>query len=288
MMLQIFYLQARPQLKWLQTDWPPHQIVDGPYQAQGTFDLLQQQIIVLLPQFNHQNRLVSLPRLEQIFIEGEDGHCSVGTLYSAERANSRLFSKPVAAGPALAVGYISGLLNQHSALQTDGMLIGSLVQDPNLRGVYQPNRYYPDVVMAAVQQTGSNLNSYPFTSEVNAVALLASQRVDYVVEYPERLEYFKKLLAADVALEHRAIVDANIASVSYITCTKDAIGQAVIAAIDQVLPQLWQQPAYTDAMQHWLDDSARRRLSNDISRLQQEALMEFKPRPDDPVNPGHQ
>ncbi|KKO44642.1 hypothetical protein WG68_14700 [Arsukibacterium ikkense] len=286
--LLVFDLQAKPMLTWLQTDWPPHQIVSGPYQGQGTFDLLQLQITARLPQFNHQTRLVSLPRLEQVFAEGEASHCTVGTLYSEQRASNRLFSHPIAAGPALAVGYTGGRLNEHPAMQADGAVIGQLVQDPELSGVYQPNRYYPDIIMAAMRLTDSNLNSYPFTGEVNAVALLASSRVDYVVEYPERLEYFNKLLAEHVALEHRAIVGANIASVSYVTCTLDTAGAAAIAAVNQVLPALWQQASYVEAMQRWLDNSARRRLSADINQLQQHALMQLQPGPDNAVNPGHQ
>lgn len=44
-------VRATPQITWLQTDWPPHQIVSGPFQGQGTFDLLQQQLMAALPEF---------------------------------------------------------------------------------------------------------------------------------------------------------------------------------------------------------------------------------------------
>ncbi|MDX1539370.1 hypothetical protein [Arsukibacterium sp.] len=280
-------VQARPTLNWLQADWPPHQIVSGPYQGQGTFDLLQRQLTERLPQFNHRNRLVSMARLEQVFTDAEVANCSVGTLFSEQRAVNRLFSNPVAVGPALAVAYIAGTLSNHPANQADGVNIAILAQDPELSGVYQPSRFYPDVIIRALQQTSSNLSSYPFTSEVNAVALLASGRVHYVIEYPERLEYFNRLLAEAAALEHRAIIDANIASVSYVTCSKDATGKSAIAAINQLLPGLWQQATYTNAMLRWLDDSARHRLSSEIASLRKDALMQFQPRPDNAVDPGH-
>ena len=97
-------VQAKPQLTWLQTDWPPHQIVSGPFQGQGTFDLVQQHLMAGMPQFVHQSRLISLPRLEQAFVQQEAAICVLGTLYSDERAQNRLFSVPMAVGPALAVG----------------------------------------------------------------------------------------------------------------------------------------------------------------------------------------
>lgn len=278
---------ASQQLIWLQTDWPPHQIVEGPYQGQGTFDLLQQQLTYLMPEFSHQLRLVSLAKLEQVFTDGEAASCTLGTLFSEQRASNRLFSRPMAVGPALAVGYLAGRLSEHEANQPDGVVIETLAQDPALTGVYQPNRFYPNAVIKALQQAGNNLSSYSLSGDVNAAALLASGRVDYVVEYPERMEYFNKLMPEAVVLEHRAIVHANIASVSHVTCTNDAVGRAAIAAIDQLLPKLWQQQRYIEAMQRWLDDSARRRLSKDIKQLQQKALMQLEAGPDNPVYAGH-
>ncbi|SNY59623.1 conserved hypothetical protein [Arsukibacterium tuosuense] len=286
--LLAFNVQAKPQLNWLQTDWPPHQIVNGPYQGQGTFDLLHQQITTLMPEFNHQLRLVSLAKLEQVFTEAETANCTVGTLFSEQRAGNRLFSRPIAVGPALAVGFLEGRLSEHQANLPDGVVIEKLTQDPKLTGVYQPNRFYPDAVLQVLQQADSNLSSYSLSGDVNAAALLLSGRVDYVVEYPERMEYFNQLLPEAATLEHRAIVNANIASVSHVTCTKDAVGQAAIATIDRLLPDLWQQQPYIDAMQRWLDDSARRRLSTDINQLQQDALMQFKSWPDNPVNARNQ
>src|SRR5690606_1165368 len=131
-----------------------------------------------MPQFVHQNRLVSLPRLEQAFIQQEAGICALGTLYSGERAQSRLFSVPMAVGPALAVGYLRTTLTQHPAMQADGAELSVLTSDPTITGAYQPNRHYPPAVAAALEQPHSNLSSYTFSSEVNAAAMLASGRVN--------------------------------------------------------------------------------------------------------------
>ena len=221
-------LQAKPQLIWLHTDWPPHQIVSGPFQGQGTFDLLQQQLKAAMPEFEHQQRLVSLARLEQIFQQQEETVCTTGTLYSAERAQTRIFSRPMAVGAALAVGYVPGKLTLHPAMYKDGANISELAQDKKLLGAYQANRLYPPEMQQVLQQGDSNLSSQAFTSEVNAAALLDSDRVDYVVEYPERMQYYSHLLPQPVLLEYRAIAGANVASVTPSICGKvrspDSVG----------------------------------------------------------------
>jgi uncharacterized protein (TIGR02285 family) len=287
-LLLAFGVQAKPQLNWLQTDWPPHQIVSGPYQGQGTFDLLQQHINKLMPQFEHHNQLVSLPRLEQAFQSAQTTSCTVGALYSEDNAANRLYSVPMAVGPALAVGYLAGALIEHPASQADGIVLETLAVDPALTGVYQPNRLYPQAISAVLQQPGINLSDYSFTSEVNAAALLASGRVNYVIEYPQRMKYYNQLLPEPAALEHRAIVGANVASVTFVSCTNDETGRAAIHAVNQALQELWQQASYIEAMQYWLDDSARRRMSTEISRLREGALMQFQPRPDNAVNARNQ
>ncbi len=259
-------VSAAPKITWLQTDWPPHQIVSGPFQGQGTFDLLQQQLIAALPQFRHQSRLVSLARVEQLFLQQQPGICAVGTLYSAQRAASRLFSTPMAVGPALAVVHLATHPGMTQA-GADALEINPLAQHAGLVGAYQPNRYYPPVVMQAIQQPSSNLTSQTFTSELNAAQLLQTGRVDYVIEYPERMQYYNSLLSQPVALQHSAIVGADIASVSYVTCTAGKAGEQAIAAIDKALRQLWRSADYQTAMRRWLDDAAWQRLSPQLEQI---------------------
>uniref|UniRef100_A0A486XTL9 Solute-binding protein family 3/N-terminal domain-containing protein n=1 Tax=Rheinheimera sp. BAL341 TaxID=1708203 RepID=A0A486XTL9_9GAMM len=260
---------ATPQITWLQTDWPPHQIVSGPFQGQGTFDLLRQQLVVAMPQFSHNTRLVSLARLEQIFQQQMPRVCSVGSLYSEERGQSRLYSTPMAVGPAISIGFVQQRLLQHAAISNGAVDINLLALDSNLRGAFQPSRYYAPVIEQALQHPASNVSSHAFTSELNAAALLANGRVDYVLEYPERMRYYNQLLSQPVKLQHLMIRGATDTSVSYVTCTQSSDGEQIMAAVDAALQQLWLQPEYQLAMRRWLDDAAWQRITPDIEAIKQ-------------------
>jgi uncharacterized protein (TIGR02285 family) len=260
---------ATPQITWLQTDWPPHQIVSGPFQGQGTFDLLRQQLVAAMPQFSHNTRLVSLARLEQIFQQQMPRVCSVGSLYSEERGQSRLYSTPMAVGPAISIGFVQQRLLQHAAISNGAVDINLLALDSNLRGAFQPSRYYAPVIEQALQHPASNFSSHAFTSELNAAALLANGRVDYVLEYPERMRYYNQLLSQPVKLQHLMIRGATDASVSYVTCTQSSDGEQIMAAVDGALQQLWLQPEYQLAMRRWLDDAAWQRITPDIEAIKQ-------------------
>ena len=193
----------------------------------------------------------------------------MGTLYSEERSQNRLYSTPMAVGPAISIGFVQQNLLEHAAIRDGEVDINQLALDSKLRGAYQPSRYYAPVIAQALQNPAGNLSRHAFTSELNAAALLANGRVDYVLEYPERMGYYNQLLSQPVKLQHLMISDATDASVSYVTCTPGGDGAQIMAAVDAALQQLWLQPEYHLAMRRWLDDIAWQRIKPDIQEIKQ-------------------
>lgn len=263
------------EVTWLKTDWPPHQITTGLYQEQGTFDRLQKQVMAGLPHLTHEIKVVNLPRLEQAFLQNSRGVCSFGSLFTEKRAKTRWYSKAVAVLPGLAVHFRqSSDLKQHQAIQRNGSIdVIQLVQDKTLTGVYQPNRSYPSSVMDAAQH--ANFIPQEFTSQINAASLLLSKRVDYVVEYPERMEFYLKQnqqYEQGQQIQSLVVSDASPYVVSYITCNKSLEGQQLIAQINKVLEGLWQKSEYKTAMFHWVDEETKSRLESAYVEVQQQVL----------------
>lgn len=262
---------------WLQTDWAPHQIVQGPFIGQGTFDLLQKRLAALLPQYQHELRLSSLGRIEPYFLNATATVCAAGSLYTEDRAKTRYYSLPVAIGPGFAINYTAGSMVEQLV---DGQLqldLRKLVQNPELLGAYQPNRYYPDVVLAAINNPDSTLLASAFTSELNAAALLISKRVDYVIEYPERLQFYQRTLPAQPEILSAAMLDTLPYSVSHITCSKTALGERLITDIDNVIPALWLADDYAELLFSWLDQNARALLQPKFDEIRQQMAEKNRP-----------
>ncbi|WP_040554703.1 hypothetical protein [Rheinheimera sp. A13L] len=265
------------QITWLKTDWPPHQITTGVYQDQGTFDVLHKLLITELPHLTHQTKVVNLPRLEQAFLQNKYSVCTFGSIFTEKRAQTRWYSKAVTVLPGLAVHFrTSAVVQQHVAMQDDGSIdMRQLAQDKTLLGAYQPNRFYPASVMDATQY--ANFIPHEFTSEVNAAALLLSKRVDYVVEYPERMAFYLKDYPQKVQIQSRAVEDASPFVVSHITCNKSPKGQQLIAEINKALRLLWQKPEYKTAMFSWVDEDNITRLEKIYQDFQQGSAAKTKP-----------
>ncbi len=81
-----------------------------------------------------------------------------------------------------------------------------LVKDPDLLGLIENDRAYPAVIAAQINKAGSNLGSRSMTT-MNPVQLLAAKRVDYVVDYPNRLRYFGLEARQEVQLVFKPIAE---------------------------------------------------------------------------------
>jgi uncharacterized protein (TIGR02285 family) len=255
---------------WLKTDWPPHQITTGLYQDQGTFDVMQKLLVNRLPHLTHQTQVVNLPRLEQAFLQRKKAVCSFGSLFSTPRTLTRWYSKAVAVLPGLAVHFRQSTdVRHYAAIQDNGHIdLAALVKDKSLTGAYQPNRFYPSSVMEAAQH--ANFIPQEFTSQINAASLLLSKRVDYVVEYPERMAFYLKQNQQKQQLQSLTVADASPYVVSYITCNKSEAGKQLIAEINTALMALWQTAEYKTAMFNWVDDASKDLLHSAYDEVQQQ------------------
>lgn len=262
------------EVTWLKTDWPPHQITVGAFAEQGTFDLLLQQLITQLPHIRHRIQVVNLQRLEQAFFQHNKVVCGFGSIFTEERAKNRWYSKAVAVLPGLAVHFRSSEESKtYPAVQPNGRVdVLQLVQDETLTGAYQPNRFYPPSVQAATRY--ANFIPHEFTSELNAATLLLSNRVDFVVEYPERMAFYLKEKNRSAGIRSLAVADASPFVVSYITCNKSEAGYELIRQIDKALVVLWQTEAYREAMFSWVDGSNKKYLAQPFQSTRQKVLQQ--------------
>lgn len=262
------------EVTWLKTDWPPHQITSGIYQGQGTFDLLQKQITSQIPQITHHVDIVNLQRLEQAFLQSSKNVCSLGAVFTEKRATTRWYSKSVAVLPGLAVHFrTTAELDQHPAILADGSIdVRKLAQDNQLTGAYQPNRFYPPSVLDAT--TYATFIPHEFTSQVNAASLLLSKRVDYVIEYPERMAFYLLQAEQDKKIRTLAVADASPYVESFITCNKTPEAQLVISHINKALASVWRTAEYRQAMFIWVSEQHKNSLKQAFEQTQQRVVSE--------------
>ena len=268
MMLWAFTASAQPVMQWYTSHWPPYRISEGPYAGQGSFDLLLAQLIEALPQYQHKIHQIHLARIVKVSATTSENHCTFGLRYTPERDKRSYFSQPAGLLPNLAVNS----LRHHDTLKTlnsnQPVQMSILVKNPDLLGLIENDRAYPAAIAAHINKAGSNLGGSSMTT-MNPAQLLVAKRVDYVVDYPNRLRYFSLEAGQDVQLEFRPIAEIPGFSYTYVSCTKSETGKGWISDIDKVLTTLKQKPEYKNAMYRWFSEQEQQLLEPHYDGFQQ-------------------
>ncbi len=259
---------AHPVMQWYTSHWPPYRISEGPYAGQGAFDLMLAQLIEAMPQYHHQINQIHLARIVKVSATTKENHCTFGLRYTPERDKRTYFSQPAGLLPNLAINS----LQQHDKLKTldpqHAVPMHRLVKEPDLVGLIENDRAYPAVIAAQINKEGSNLGSSSMTS-MNPAQLLAAKRVDYVVDYPNRLRYYSMEAGQDIRLQFSPIAEIPVFSYTYVSCSKTEVGKSWIAEIDRALTDLKQKPEYKEAMYRWFSEQEQQLLEPHYSGFQQ-------------------
>lgn len=263
---------AKPVMQWYTSHWPPYRISEGPHAGQGSFDLMLAQLIAALPNYKHQVNQIHLARIVKVSATTRENHCTFGLRYTPERADRVYFSQPSGMLPNLAINS----LQQHDKLKTldpqQAIHMAELVQKPELVGLIETDRAYPAVIANQINKKGSNLGDSSMAS-MNPAQLLAAKRVDYVVDYPNRLRYFSAEAGQDVQLEFRSIAEIPGFSYTYVSCSKTATGKRWITDIDVALTNLKQQSEYKNAMYRWFSKQEQQVLEPHYAGFQHTRLF---------------
>lgn len=259
---------AKPLMVWYTSHWPPYRISEGPYAGQGSFDLMFNQLIKALPQYQHRINQIHQARIAKVSATSREDHCTFGLRYTPERAERTYFSQPAGMLPNLAINS----LKHHTQLKTlqpqQGIAMTELVQKPELVGLIEADRAYPAVIASQINKKGSNLASSSM-STMNPAQLLTAKRVDYVVDYPNRLRYFSVEAGQEVQLEFQPIAEIPAFSYAYVSCSKTVTGKGWITDVDVALNDLKQKPDYKKAMYRWFSEQEQQVLEPHYNGFQQ-------------------
>ncbi len=272
MMLWAFSASAQPVMQWYTSHWPPYRISEGPYAGQGSFDLMLEQLINALPQYKHQINQIHLARIVKVSATTNENHCTFGLRYTPERDKRTYFSQPAGMLPNLAINILPNHNKLNALNSVEAVQMKELVKDPDLLGLIENDRAYPAVIAAQINKAGSNLGSSSMTT-MNPVQLLAAKRVDYVVDYPNRLRYFGLEARQEVQLVFKPIAEIPHFSYTYVSCSKTETGKNWIKDIDAALSQLKQNPDYKNAMYRWFSEQEQQQLEPHYNGFQQTRLF---------------
>lgn len=231
--------QAKPTITWLEYDLAPGYIYQGENQGKGFANLASHWLQAQLPQWQHDNKLGSIPRLLAL-AKGSQTVCS-SLLKTPEREKLLVFSEPI---QTLATHRLYYLKKNQARLES---IVGQpLTQAISLHSLMK----HLDKLNFAVafgRSYGANrdeiLLQYHDSMQVSTQYRLGSQyitrllvgRLDFIIEYPWIIQYeqaeqdFDQQTLGSVAIKESG-AQLNV----HIGCTPNELGKEVINAINEV------------------------------------------------------
>lgn len=242
---------ASSKIFWQTYHRPPSVIKYGEHQGKGFVQLVLNQIVLEMPEYEHIMATTSLARaIEDIKLGKQVCHPSL--IKTASRQASAYFSKAVLISPT----------NRIVMTQQDAQQLGlrgpvdltSLLREPFVTAGVIKSRSFgtriDNILLAHADP--DHVVEISNNSIAPLFKMLLLDRLSFTIAYPFELRYFNQgLLNNENALASFAIKNAEAYVLGNIACSKTPWGKQVIRKVDEVLKQIKSKQSYLNAMTTW-------------------------------------
>lgn len=249
---------GKESLTWSVIDFPPFQVLEGKQSGTGSFDGELQAIVDEMPGFEHETVPMSFARRKEEFIKGTN-ICTPGIFLAPAKALNLAISKPA----------LTHLGNRIIFLKNKAALFGEenpvdlkkLFARKDIVGGMVGGRSYAPAIDEAIQRyKGSpNLVIRSLTGE-RLFQMLLGGEVDYVIMFPHEAEFHGNRLGASDTFLDRPVAGTPPYIHTYVACTGNAWGRAVIDKVNAVLDRERGTKKYRSFSERWYPVEDRKRI----------------------------
>ncbi|MBE0365275.1 hypothetical protein PULV_a2042 [Pseudoalteromonas ulvae UL12] len=242
---------------WQLNHAPPSTIVHGQYKQQGFIDLILEQIIRKMPEYQHSIEVSSLAG-STFEIRSQKTVCLPALFSSPEREKFMLFSQASIVHPSNRLVFLNKNSKGIAGQQLD---LAHLLARKDLYLGLDKSRSYGAVADAALADVEPISHVYRRASESpnGLIEMVALGRLDYTIAYPFQVQYYlqSNQLVGKSPLTMAQIYGQAAYSMGQVACPKNEWGKQVITRVNQVLNQLKPTQEYKAAMTRWWKESAQ-------------------------------
>lgn len=237
-------------IQWAENPSPPFHIVDGPYQNRGMCDVLVDGLANALPQLHHDVMVMPQSRINYN-VEQQENLCFPCMI---KRKSNPYF-------------YYSDLTVEHPPLgiivsfptylhlgSPSSISFAQLAADPTLRFGRPAARRYPDALQKVVDKYENSERFFELNGDdatVRVLEQLILKRLDYTLEYPTILRYYRLTHNRD-RLVFIPTTEIGVTPIpGAIGCTKNEWGKQAIEFINEGLKTVVADPDYQAQQVFW-------------------------------------
>lgn len=249
-------IHAKEPLLWAVIDFPPFQILSGPYQGSGSADGELKTLIANLPEFEHQIVPMSFARRKQEFMRGSN-LCTPLIPLAPARALNLAVSIPALAHLDNRVIFLQENRAHFSEFAEPASIdAATLFSRQDLIGGISADRFYGVTMNPIIERFRNypNLVIRPLTAK-QWIEMLLHGHLDYVLMLSHEAAFQAHEMAPDKLLSSRALTGTTPYLFTHVACTGNAWGQEIINKINAILMNERKQPYYRSYSERWYSET---------------------------------
>lgn len=229
----------------------PAVIADGPFAGQGGAEVSARLLGRALPQFQWRYEIAAPPRILHEIAQ-RDGICAMGMGKAPDREAFVLFDNRPGISPGFGLILREDRLPEFRRfLDAEGAVdLGRLTEAQDLRGGYPAGRPPFGAVKEFIEKASGRMSLDGDTNRL--FRQLKAKHLDYLFGARDEVVYFAATMGEDVKFVSLPIVGIDRFGKGYFACSKGAVGEAVIAAINAYLADDAHWAALTAPWARWL------------------------------------
>ena len=249
---------SKNSITWYETNTPPVFILEGPFKGQGYIQLILEQIIEGLTDYEHIFETATAARI-LYNLKQEEKSCYPTLIKTKQREEFIAFSKPVELTPTLRLitrkGFIPDI-NQNESIDLLALI------NKNYSILLIKERSYGlfiDDILSQLE-TG-NIQRIVTAGNQTILKMLLKKRTDMALAYPFEVNFFVNDLQMFEQLDLYSIKGLPQYQLGHVGCPKNAWGNKIIKQVDERIDEIKDTPEYIKAMTKWWPHEAERMKS---------------------------
>lgn len=257
-------------LTWVLNDFPPFIVVGGERPRSGFVDVMLDQLIARMPEYEHRVEVSSIARALGLMEQGER-LCHPALLQNEARLRVAVFSGPVQVVlPHHVIVRRDRLERLGPHLDASGAVrVDRLVADASLVTSITDHRAFPPIIERELARFPEATHLHRTGGQfIASFHQLAAGWIDYLFAYPVEPGWYlaQEARRTDVEFAALPISGNQDFTLGYVACTRGAWGQQVVERIDAVVREAGPRPPWIEHQLSMLDPGSARKLLTVLGR----------------------
>ncbi len=259
----------KKEIVWLTADFPPYEILSGPFKGKGNIGYMKKKVIESLNEYVHINMVANSKRIFHE-LKNQDMVSYASALKSKEREKHAIFSVPfLIARPNHVLVRKSKFDKFRPYIRNGHLQLDRLITESDLLLGRSVGRSYGRVIDKILKKQNGHKNIWIFYDDLfkRSIIELIKKNVDYIIGYPSEASYFLKITNKEDYIVPIPVEGTRRYHLGYFAFSKTPWGKSIVKRVNTVLKKHRNSVKFHKNLEFWLDSKGKKRYRSYVKEF---------------------